>query len=145
VKHHHTVPILTQVLAGRLLLLLPHLGCTTKQERVLFECLLHMLLQRHLGPFCFLESTQFLPRTLKDPGTVNQEAIIYLNELKFQVSLTQDKIMECVGVTRFQQSGLAGISLCCQNARFSRVPASGLKEFHCSPKRNMPLSGHCNK
>jgi len=47
VLHHHTV--LTQVLAGHLLLRLPYLGCTTKQGSVPSECLLHMLVQRHGG------------------------------------------------------------------------------------------------
>jgi len=144
VLHHYTVPILTQVLAGHLLLRLPYLGCTTKQGSVLLECLLHMLVQRRRGSFYFLESPKFLPRTLKDLGTVNQEAIIKLSVLKFQASLTQDKIMESVCVPDFtdlKTSGLAVIFLSCHSTRLSRVPASGLKEFYCS---NMPLSGPYN-
>ena len=96
--------------------------------------------------FCFLESPKFLPRKLRDLGTVNQEAIIWLKELKFQISLTPDNIMESVSVldvTNAKTSRLTAIFLSCHSTRFSRVSASGLKEFYC-PKYNMPLSGPHN-
>jgi hypothetical protein len=64
-----------------------------------------------------------------------------------RVSLTKDKIMESVCVPDFtdaKTSGLAAIFLSCHNTTFSRLPASGLTEFYCSPKCNMPLSGPYN-
>jgi hypothetical protein len=66
---------------------------------------------------------------------------------QFQVRLTQDKITESVCVPDFtdtKTSGLAAIFLSGHSTGFSRVPASGLKEFYCSPKYNMLLSGPCN-
>lgn len=47
------VPIATEVLTGNFLLLLFHLGCTTKEGSIPFEYFLHLLVEGYQGPLLF--------------------------------------------------------------------------------------------
>jgi hypothetical protein len=59
VLDYHTLPIVTYVLTGNVLLLFLYLACTTKQRISLFL----VLLQGHQSPFvCFVASSQFTTR-----------------------------------------------------------------------------------
>jgi hypothetical protein len=59
VQDYHTLPIVTYVLTGNVLLLFLYFVCTTKRRISLFL----LLLQGHQSPFvCFVASSQFTTR-----------------------------------------------------------------------------------